>query len=143
VVSGKGIYYGASRGEANVTHGLDIYLIGGGNSAGQAALYFSNHARTVTLVVRGDSLEKSMSRYLVEQLRAKSNVQTQLRSEVICAHGNTHLTAIDVRDGLHGDVRRHDCGGLNICSTVPDSFGFAACNPRFPPARHAHQARTD
>jgi len=111
---GKGIYYGASRSEANATHGLDIYLIGGGNSAGQAALYFSNHARTVTLVVRGDSLEKSMSRYLVEQLRGKSNVVTQLQSEVICAHGDIHLTAIDVRVGLHGEVRRHDCGGLFV-----------------------------
>ena len=65
---GKGIYYGAARSEASATHGLDVHLIGAGNSAGQAALYFANHARTVTLVVRGDSLEKSMSRYLIEQL---------------------------------------------------------------------------
>jgi thioredoxin reductase (NADPH) len=111
---GKGIYYGASRSEANATHGLDVYMIGGGNSAGQAALYFANHAHKVTLVVRGDSLEKSMSRYLVEQLRGKSNVAVQLRSEVVGAHGDTHLTAIDVRDGLHGEVRRHDCGGLFV-----------------------------
>jgi thioredoxin reductase (NADPH) len=111
---GKGIYYGASRCEANATHGLDVYMIGGGNSAGQAALYFANHARMVTLVVRGDSLEKSMSRYLVEQLHGKSNVVAQLQSEVVSAHGDTHLTAIDVRDGLHGEVRRHDCGGLFV-----------------------------
>ena len=65
---GKGIYYGAARSEASATHGLDVHLIGAGNSAGQAALYFANHARMVTLVVRGDSLEKSMSRYLIEQL---------------------------------------------------------------------------
>src|SRR5207244_4217302 len=64
---GKGVYYGAARSEASATHGLDVHLIGGGNSAGQAALYFANHARMVTLVVRGDSLEKSMSRYLIEQ----------------------------------------------------------------------------
>src|SRR6185312_6865881 len=68
---GKGIYYGAARSEAGVTHGLDVYLIGAGNSAGQAALYFANHARLVTLIVRGDSLEKSMSRYLVEQISGK------------------------------------------------------------------------
>src|SRR5262249_47862029 len=55
---GKGIYYGAARSEASATHGLDVYLIGAGNSAGQAALYFANHARRVTLVVRGDSLER-------------------------------------------------------------------------------------
>lgn len=64
---------------------------GGGNSAGQAALYFANHAHKVTLVVRGDSLEKSMSRYLVEQLRGKSNLAVQLRSEVVGAHGDTYL----------------------------------------------------
>ncbi|MGF6653200.1 thioredoxin reductase (NADPH), partial [Paraburkholderia youngii] len=69
---GKGIYYGAARSEASATHGLDVHLIGGGNSAGQAALFFANHARSVTLVVRGDSLEKGMSRYLVEQLAGKS-----------------------------------------------------------------------
>ena len=95
---GKGIYYGAARSEAGATHGLDVHLIGAGNSAGQAALYFANHARMVTLVVRGDSLEKSMSRYLIEQLRGKSNIAVQLRSEVVAAHGDKHLTAIDIRD---------------------------------------------
>ncbi|CAD6529480.1 FAD-dependent oxidoreductase [Paraburkholderia sabiae] len=111
---GKGIYYGASRSEANATHGLDVYLIGGGNSAGQAALYFANHARMVTLVLRGDSLEKSMSRYLIEQLHGKSNVAVQLRSEVVGAHGDTHLTAIDIRDGTSLETTRHDCGGLFV-----------------------------
>ena len=111
---GKGIYYGAARSEASATHGLDVHLIGAGNSAGQAALYFANHARTVTLVVRGDSMEKSMSRYLIEQLRAQSNVVVQPRSEVVAAHGDTHLAAIDVRDDTTATVRRHDCGGLFI-----------------------------
>jgi thioredoxin reductase (NADPH) len=109
---GKGIYYGAARSEASSAHGLDVHLIGAGNSAGQAALYFANHARTVTLVVRGDSLAKSMSRYLIEQLGGKSNVKAQLRSEVVAAHGDTHLTGIDIRDGA--EVRRHDCGGLFV-----------------------------
>ena len=111
---GKGIYYGAARSEASATHGLDVYLIGAGNSAGQAALYFANHARTVTLVVRGDSLEKNMSRYLIEQLGGKSNVAVQLRSEVVAAHGSTNLTAIDIRDNASTKVRRHDCGGLFV-----------------------------
>jgi thioredoxin reductase (NADPH) len=109
---GKGIYYGAARSEASSAHGLDVHLIGAGNSAGQAALYFANHARTVTLVVRGDSLEKSMSRYLVEQLGGKANVKAQLRSEVVAAHGDTHLTAIDIREGA--TVTRQDCGGLFV-----------------------------
>ena len=111
---GKGIYYGAARSEASATHGLDVHLIGAGNSAGQAALYFANHARMVTLVVRGDSLEKGMSRYLIKQLGGKSNVRVQLRSEVVAAHGDTHLTAIDVSDGRSAKVRRHECGGLFI-----------------------------
>jgi thioredoxin reductase (NADPH) len=111
---GKGIYYGAARSEASAAHGLDVHLIGAGNSAGQAALYFANHARTVTLVVRGDSLEKSMSRYLIEQLGGKSNVKVQPRSEVIAAHGDAHLTGIDIRDGASAKVRRQDCGGLFV-----------------------------
>ena len=111
---GKGIYYGAARSEASATHGLDVHLVGAGNSAGQAALYFANHARMVTLVVRGDSLEKSMSRYLIEQLGGKANVTVQLRSQVVAALGDTHLTAIDIRDGASAKVRRHDCGGLFV-----------------------------
>jgi thioredoxin reductase (NADPH) len=111
---GKGVYYGASRSEAGVAQGRDIHLIGSGNSAGQAALYFANHARTVTLVVRGDSLEKNMSRYLIEQLRTKSNVAIELRSEVRAAHGDALLTAIDIGDVSSEAVRRRDCGGLFV-----------------------------
>ena len=113
---GKGIYYGASRSEASATHGLDVYLIGGGNSAGQAALYFANHARMVTLILRGDSLEKSMSRYLVEQLRGKSRTWRCNCERKSSAHTarKAHLTAIDVRDASSGEVRRHDCGGLFV-----------------------------
>jgi thioredoxin reductase (NADPH) len=111
---GKGVYYGAARSEAGMTHGLDVYLIGAGNSAGQAALYFANHARTVTLLVRGGSLEKSMSHYLIEQLRGKSNVSVKLRSEVQAVIGETNLTAIDIRDTESNQVRRHDCGGLFV-----------------------------
>ena len=80
---GKGVYYGASRSEVSTTQGLAIHLIGAGNSAGQAAIYFAGHARKVTLLVRGRSLEDSMSHYLIEQLRGKSNIAIQLavRSE--------------------------------------------------------------
>jgi len=111
---GKGVYYGAARSEASGTHGLDVHLIGAGNSAGQAALYFANHARTVTLVVRGDSLERSMSRYLIDQLAGRPNVKVQLRSEVVAAHGGANLTAIDIRDNASATVRRHDCGGVFV-----------------------------
>ena len=76
---GKGVYYGAARSEASATHGLDVHLVGAGNSAGQAALFFANHARTVTLVVRGSSLERSMSHYLIEQMKKKPNILYALR----------------------------------------------------------------
>ena len=111
---GKGIYYGASRSEVSATHGLDIHLVGAGNSAGQAALYFAGHARTVTLVVRGAALESSMSHYIVEQLHRKANVTLQLRSEVDAVHGVAQLTAIDVRDRDTGAVRRQDSGALFV-----------------------------
>jgi len=108
---GKGIYYGAARSDAGAANGLDLHLIGGGNPAGQAALYFANHARNVTLVVRGDSLEKSMSRYLIEQLRTKSNIAVLL---VIAAVGESHLSTIDIRDDADQSVRRADCDGLFV-----------------------------
>ena len=111
---GKGVYYGASRSEVSATQGLDIHLIGAGNSAGQAAIYFANHARKVTLVVRGASLEDSMSHYLLDQIRRKSNIAIALQSEVQTAHGDTHLTAIDIVDRASGTVSRHESGGLFI-----------------------------
>lgn len=95
-LTGRGIYYGASQSEAGTLAGLDVFLIGAGNSAGQAAMYFSNFARTVTLLVRGSSLEKSMSRYLVDQLGSKANVHVRLGSEVTAVYGSDHLEAIDV-----------------------------------------------
>src|SRR5215472_15031885 len=111
---GKGVYYGAARSEAGNTQGLDVFLIGAGNSAGQAALHFSRHARGVTLLVRGDALEKTMSRYLVDQVRGKPNVRVQLHAEVKAVHGDDHLTAIDVLDAATGEVTRRECGGLFV-----------------------------
>ena len=111
---GKGVSYGAARSEASNTQGLDVCLIGAGNSAGQAALFFANHAKTVTLLVRGDALEKSMSHYLVEKIRSKANIEVELRSEVQAVHGETHLTAIDITDRTSGTARRRDCGGLFV-----------------------------
>ena len=114
VLLGKGVYYGAARSDASMTQGLDVHLIGAGNSAGQAALFFANHARTVTLVVRGDSLDKSMSHYLIEQVRGKSNIRVELESEVKAVHGEGHLAAIDVLDRRSGTVRRCESGGVFV-----------------------------
>jgi thioredoxin reductase (NADPH) len=111
---GKGVYYGASRSEAAATQGQDIHLVGAGNSAGQAALFFANHARSVTLVVRGSGLEKSMSHYLIEQIRAKPNIHVRPNSEVTAAHGDKLLSAIDLADRAGGDVTRVDSGGVFV-----------------------------
>lgn len=111
---GRGVYYGASRSEASSTHGLDIHLIGSGNSAGQASLFFSNHARTVTMLCRGSALEKSMSHYLIEQIRAKSNIAIELQSEVQAVYGDTHLTEIETINRATNQVRRRQSGGLFV-----------------------------
>jgi thioredoxin reductase (NADPH) len=113
-LTGNGVYYGTARSEAASAHGLDVYLVGAGNSAGQAALYLGAHARQVTLLVRGDALESSMSQYLIEQLREKPNIAVRLRAELRGAHGETRLEAIDVRDGASGATERVACGGLFI-----------------------------
>ena len=111
---GKGIFYGAARSEAPHVHGLDIHVVGAGNSAGQAAMFFSAHARSVTLLYRGESLAKSMSSYLVDQLASRSNIDVRLRSEVVAAHGGDVLETIDVRSGDDGETTRHASGGLFI-----------------------------
>jgi CRP-like cAMP-binding protein len=76
-LAGKGISYGAARSEAPNTHGLDVHILGAGNSAGQAALFSSTHARSVTILCRGDNLNKSMSRYLIDQLVARPNIRAR------------------------------------------------------------------
>jgi thioredoxin reductase (NADPH) len=113
-LAGKGISYGAARSEASNAHGVDVHIVGAGNSAGQAALFFSTHARTVTILCRGDGLERSMSRYLIDQLAARSNIATMSQSEVAAVHGDVSLEAIDVRDIETGATSRFESGGLYI-----------------------------
>jgi len=83
-LAGKGISYGAARSDARGTHGLDVHIVGAGNSAGQAALHFANHARQVTILCRSSSLAKSMSHYLIAQLDTRSNIRVLTGSEVGC-----------------------------------------------------------
>ena len=113
---GKGVHYGAARSEAPNTHGLDVHIVGAGNSAGQAAVFFSNHARSVTMLCRGESLDKSkgsgMARYLVDQLETKPNFGVLYRTEVVAAHGSESLEAIDVRNSETGETTRLESGGL-------------------------------
>jgi thioredoxin reductase (NADPH) len=111
---GKGIAYGAARSEAPNVHGLDIQIVGAGNSAGQAAMFFSAHARSVTILCRGESLEKSMSHYLIEQLAARDNIGVSFNTEVVAAHGDTALEEIEVSNGATGETVRLASGGLFI-----------------------------
>ena len=113
-LAGKGIFYGASRGEAPAAHGLDVHLVGAGNSAGQAALNFAKHAKTVTIHCRGDRLQKSMSQYLVDQLAARSNIDVQLRTQVTAAHGENALEAIDVHDARTGETTTVGCDAVYV-----------------------------
>ena len=110
---GKGISYGAARSEAANTHGLDVHIVGAGNSAGQAAMFFSAHARSVTILCRGDGLEKSMSRYLIDQLATRSNI-TCCSDRGGCRARRRSLEAIDVRDTATGETIRLGSGGLFI-----------------------------
>jgi thioredoxin reductase (NADPH) len=111
---GCGVYYGAAPGEARSVVGQDVFLVGGGNSAGQAAINFSNFARSVTLLVRGDSLASSMSHYLIEQLENKPNVTVETNAEVADAHGAERLEAIDVASRSTGKTTRRDAAALFI-----------------------------
>ncbi len=111
---GKGISYGAARSEASNVHGLDVHIVGAGNSAGQAALFFSTHAQSVTILCRGDRLEKSMSRYLIDQLGTRSNIRVLFATEVAAVHGDASLDAIDVKDVATGETTRLQSGGLFI-----------------------------
>jgi thioredoxin reductase (NADPH) len=113
-LTGKGVFYGAARSEAPNTHGLDVHIVGAGNSAGQAALFFSTHARSVTILCRGEKLEKSMSRYLVDQLATRSNIEVMFGAEVAAVHGESSLEAIEVRDTAKDGTSRIDSGGLFI-----------------------------
>ena len=96
---GHGVTYGADRSEAPFVAGKDIFIVGGGNSAGQAAMFFSSYAANVTLLVRGDSLEKSMSQYLIDQLQTKANIAVELETEVVDISGERCLEAIVTHNG--------------------------------------------
>jgi thioredoxin reductase (NADPH) len=111
---GKGVYYGTSRTDAGIAQGQDVHLIGAGNSAGQAAMNMANHARTVTLLVRGDSLEKSMSRYLIDQIAGKQNIIVALNSEIRAVHGQDHIAAVDILNRQTGESTTSDSGGIFV-----------------------------
>jgi thioredoxin reductase (NADPH) len=96
-LTGAGIYYGAAITEASSCKDENVYIVGGANSAGQAAVYFSEVARSVKMIVRGDSLSKSMSHYLVERIKTIPNISVIPNSEVVAVRGDGRLAEISVR----------------------------------------------
>ena len=113
-LTGAGIYYGAAMTEALSSKDEDVFVIGGANSAGQAAMYFSKYARRVVMLVRGSSLSTSMSQYLINQLKKTPNVQIEFNSSVVEAHGNDHLEAISIYCGTTNETNKVPANSLFI-----------------------------
>ncbi|MFZ0556344.1 MAG: FAD-dependent oxidoreductase [Nitrososphaeraceae archaeon] len=125
-LTGAGVYYGTSMVEALASQDEDVYMIGGANSAGQAAIHFSRYAKTVTLVVRGDSLTKSMSHYLVNQINRISNIKVLLNSKVVEVQGENRLQLVTIMNTQTGEQHTVDCSMLYIfIGAVPHTEALA------------------
>ncbi|MCF6746634.1 response regulator [Blastococcus sp. KM273128] len=113
-LTGRGVYYGSAMTEAAACAGTDVFIVGGANSAGQAAVFFARYASSVHLLVRGPALEASMSHYLVEQLAAIGNVHVHTCTTVAEAHGDGHLEQVTLQDARTGERTTHDAGHLFV-----------------------------
>ena len=109
---GAGVFYGAAASEARAMRDKDVCIVGAGNSAGQAAAHLAKYAARVTLLVRGDSLERSMSEYLIAELRALPNVSVRLNVEIVAAEGQEQLTAVRLRSRIDGTIENMPTAGL-------------------------------
>jgi thioredoxin reductase (NADPH) len=139
--TGRGVYYGSALTEAANCAAQDIYIVGGANSAGQSAVYLSRSARSVTIVVRAESLLQSMSHYLIQQIADIPNITVRTCSEITEAHGDDHLESITLRDNATGDVQTVQASWLFVfIGAAPrtdwldglvarDSLGFVLAGP--------------
>jgi len=120
-LSGRGVFYGAATTEGPACRSQDVYIVGGANSAGQAAMYFARYAGRVVLLVRGKSLDSSMSRYLIDQIERVPNIEVRTCTEVVEGTGGEHLELLTLRNNLTGETE-----------TVPASwlFVFIGAAPR-------------
>ncbi len=133
---GAGVYYGAALTEAATYRGKDVILVGGANSAGQGAMFFSRYARKVTILCRGHKIEAGMSSYLVDRIRETQNVKVLVNTSVVSVRGNGRLEAVSVIDGVSGERRELPAAAMFIfIGTAPrtelcadlvmrDSHGF-------------------
>jgi thioredoxin reductase (NADPH) len=111
---GRGLFYGAARTEALSCQGQHVFLVGGGNSAGQAAMFFVNYAAKVTLLVRGKSLASSMSHYLIEQLGSKQNVEVRTRRRIVQMLGEHRLESLVIEDRATGKLTTEPAGAVFV-----------------------------
>lgn len=111
---GAGVYYGTAVSEAQAMLGRRVFVVGGGNSAGQAALHLARYAERVTLLVRGESLSSSMSHYLIQELRETCNVVVRFHTEVIDGYGEHVLERLLLRDRRSGETEQVEAGALFI-----------------------------
>jgi thioredoxin reductase (NADPH) len=113
-LQGAGVYYGASSTEGISCRDEDVYLVGGANSAGQAAMFFAKFARRVVMLVRGPSLAATMSQYLIDQIEQTENIHVEPRSRVLEVHGEDHLETITIACDSSGETRRESAAALFI-----------------------------
>ena len=111
---GAGVYYGAALTEAATYRGQDVVIVGGANSAGQGAMFFSRHARKVTILVRGPKLSTGMSRYLVDRIAEAPNIEVLVNTSVAAVKGNGRLEAVTVADATTGAQRDVPAAGMFI-----------------------------
>jgi len=113
-LTGLGVFYGSALTEATGCAGQDVHIVGGANSAGQAAVYLARQAKSVTILVRGPSLRKSMSHYLIEQIERVPNITVRSCTEVAEAHGDGHLERLTLRDSNTGGTELVDAQWLFV-----------------------------
>jgi thioredoxin reductase (NADPH) len=119
-LNGLGVYYGTALSEAATYRGCDVCIVGGANSAGQAALFFARHARSVTLLIRASGLAPSMSHYLIQRVVATDNIKVIPQVEVIAVRGDDRLREVVVRSVDAGEVKALEMAAMFVCiGTAP------------------------
>jgi thioredoxin reductase (NADPH) len=113
-LTGAGVYYGAAMTEALSCKNEDVYVVGGANSAGQAAVYFADHARKVIILCRSDDLGKGMSRYLVDQIEETENIEVRLNTSIAAVEGENHLERITIKNSAIGEEKTVEARSLFI-----------------------------
>lgn len=113
-LTGAGVYYGAATTEANTCKNGDVFVVGGGNSAGQGAMYLSQHAKHVTILIRKPDLSATMSQYLIDQIAATPNITVQGQSQITEAFGEDHLEAVEIEDMTSGNKEKRDARAVFV-----------------------------